>query len=437
MTTVQEVRDEIMGAFSAFRDSNDQRLAEIERNGQASGETRAAVERANADIERLQNELDELTSAAARLDEIETRLNRPGAGGRGAQLSDERVERYAAWESTVKGQKVDPAHVDFDAIAAYNRAFDDYARHGAMASLESMRVLNEMSVGSNPDGGYWVDPDTSGRLASFLHETSPIRGLASVQVVDGDALEGNVELGEAGFGWVGEQEERGETGTPQIHEWRIPLTEMYAQPYATQRLLDMTRMDVGAWLEGSVRRRFGRGEASAFVAGDGVKRPRGFLTYPAGVPGETTATWPRIEQVNSGNASSLTSDGILDLVYAMKDEYHDGAVLGFSRTTEREVRQLKDGQGNYLWQPDFQQGPVARLVGFPVVAMADMPDIAANALAIVFANFGEAYQIVDRGGIRVLRDPYTTKGKVKFYTTRYVGGGIRNFEAIKLQIIAA
>ena len=159
------------------------------------------------------------------------------------------------------------------------------------------------------------------------------------------------------------------------------------------------------------------------------------MTYTSGVPSATA--WNQIEQVVSGGASSLTANGLIDLVFALKSVYRAGAVFGMTRTTEREVRQLVDGQNNYLWQPDFRQRTAASLLGFPVVEMPDVAEIAANALAIVFGNLREAYQIVDRGGIRVLRDPYTTKGYVKFYTTKRVGGGVTNFEALKIQKVSA
>ena len=436
-----ETLTELQEAFAAFRQHNDQRLDEIERTGRATAATAAAAERANAEIERIQNLIDEhareRAELQARVDEVETRLNRPLAGrGSRPQISDERMERYAAWQSVVTRQEVDPAHVDLELITSYRDAFRDYLR--GRPSQGSLEVLNELQVGSDPDGGHFVDPDTNGRMVEFIHQTSPVRRLASVQAIESaDALEGTVELGEAGAGWVGEQDPRPETATPQVFEWRVPLREQYAEPRATQRVIDQARLDVSGWLLGRVQRRFARLEGTAFTLGNGVKQPRGYATYPAGVPGETEQTWPRIEQVVSGAAATVAGDGLLDLVYALKEEYREGAVFGMSRTTEREVRQLKDGQDNYLWQPDFQQLGAARLIGYPIATMPDLPAVAAGAVPIVFGHFGEAYQIVDSVlGMRVLRDPYTTKGKVKFYTTRYVGGDVINFEALKLQVIS-
>lgn len=434
-----DIVNELEREWHAFKAANDERLAEIERYGQATAETSAKVDRINSALSELQGKLDEQHAAQGqRLDEIENRLNRPGAGaGRIGRVSDEDLVVYAAWQGAVQGCEIDPGAVDLELVAHYTIAFRDYVRHGARADAKHLQVLNELSVGSDADGGYWVSPDLSGMVATLVRETSPIRQHASVQEISTDALEGDLDLDEAGTGgWVGENATRsGDTSTPTIGTWRIPVHEQYAEPRATQKLLDDARVNVEAWLGNKVADRFARDENSAFVTGDGVTRPRGFTTYTAGTP--TASAWDRIEQIVSGSASALTPDGLVDLVFALKSVYRPGSIFGMTRTTEREVRQLKDGQSNYLWQPDFTQTSTARLLGFPVVEMPDLAEIAANALPIVFGNLKRVYQVVDRGGLRVLRDPYTIKGKVKFYSTKRVGGGVVNFEAIKLQKVSA
>lgn len=435
----QEIIEQLQREWKAFKDANDARLAEIEKHGTASAETTQKVERANAAIASLQAKFDaSLAAQTQRLDEIEDRLNRPLAGGRpGLRLKDEQIEAYARWQGAVQRKEVDPAHVDLEFCRNYTTAFRDWARHGHGAEAKHLQLLNEMSVGSDADGGFWVSPDMSGRMVEFVYETSPVRRLAAVQEISTDALEGDYDLNEAGTGgWVGETETRaGDTATPGVGGWRIPVHEQYAEPRATQKLLDDARIDVEAWLAGKVAAKFGREENTAFVSGNGVARPRGFLTYTAGTP--SAAAFDRVRQVNSGAAAALTSDGLVDLVFALKSIYRLGARFGMNRTTEAAVRKLKDGQNNYLWQPDFTQRASASLLGFPIEEMPDMPDVAAGNLPVVFANFAEAYQIVDRAGIRVLRDPYTTKGRVKFYTTKRVGGGVVGFEAILLQKVSA
>lgn len=434
------IAEQIQQEWSEFKRVNDRRLAEIEKYGEASAETREMVDRANAAITELQAEIaTEFKNYVQRIDELEERWNRAMmAGLPGSHVRDEQRIVYARWQSRVQGKVVEPNEVDLELIRNYTKAFRDWVRNGDRAESTSLRLLNELSVGSDADGGYWVSPDTTGRVAELVYESSPIRQISAVQVISTDALEGTLDLDEADFGWVGETESRPETDTPQVGTWRIPVHEQYAEPRATQKLLDDAMIDVEAWLSGKVSNRFARGEAAAFVSGDGVERPRGFLTYTAGTPSATT--WDRIQQVNIGATASTiddaSADKFIDLVFSLKAAYRAGAVFGMTRLTEAEVRKIKDGQGNYLWQPDFTQRTSATLLGFPVVEMADMPEIAADALSVVFGNFREGYQIVDRQGIRVLRDPFTTKGRVKFYSTRRVGGGVVNFEALKIGKVA-
>ncbi len=434
--TMQAIED-LKTAFEQFKRLNDEKLGEIEQGGSASAASLAAVNTANAAITEAQNRLTQQTDKTEqRLVEVEDRLTRDRMGGLGQKVSDETLLGYANWQSVITGRHVDPAGVDLDVVRNYSRSFQDWFRHGQNSSPEALRILNEMSVGSDSDGGYWVDPDTNGRVATLVYESSPIRQFAGVQEISTDALEGTVDLDEASTGgWMAENATRsGNTGTPEIGTWRIPVHEQYAEPRATQKLLDDALIDVGAWLGGKVASKFRRDENTAFATGSGITQPRGFMTYDAGTP--SAADWQKIEQVVSGNASTLLADGLVDLIFALKRAYRQGSVFGMNRTTEREVRQLKDGNSNYLWQPDFQQRSSASLLGFPVVEMADLADIAANALPIVFGNLGASYQIVDRTGIRVLRDPYTTKGYVKFYTTKRTGGDVINTEAIKIQKVS-
>lgn len=432
----ESIAEQIQREWREFREVNDRRLAEVEKHGQATTETQAQVDRANQAITDLQTELsNKITNQDKRVEELEERWHRTMLmGSPGEPVRDEQRVAYASWQSMVQGKPVDPAHVDMELVRNYQTAFRDYMRHGNQADADNLRFLNSMSVGSDADGGYWVDPDTSGRIAQLVYETSPVRQVANVQTVSTDALEGTVDLGEAGSGWVGETESRSETDTPTIGRWRIEVHEQYAEPRSTQKLLDDAMVNVEEWLSGKVVSRFTRQENAAFVDGNGVHRPRGFLTYTAGTPSATT--WDVIEQVNSGASAALDADGLIDLVFSLKSVYRQGAVFGMNRLTEAAVRKLTDGQDNYLWQPDFQERASARLLGHPIIEMPDMPDVDSNALPVVFGNFTEAYQIVDRMGVRVLRDPYTTKGWVKFYSTKRVGGGVVNFEAIKIQKIS-
>jgi HK97 family phage major capsid protein len=429
--TNQELIDSIRSDWEQFKAANDAREAEIKRFGAATAETTAKVERINAAIEANQAALTQ------RIDDLETRLNRPLAGGgRTVRADDKLMQVYARWQSTVQQRAVDPGQVDMDLIQNYTVSFRDWMRHGDRAESKNLRLLNEMSVASAPDGGYFVSPDTSGRIETMVYESSPIRQLASVQTISSESLEGINDLDEAGASWVGETQARaGNTDTPQVALWKIPVHEQYAEPRATQKLLDDSSVDVEGWLAGKVTAKFARSEATAFVTGSGILQPRGFTTYTAGTP--TAALWDRVQQVATGAAAALTADGLIDLVFSLKSAYAAGSVFGMARLTEATVRKFKDGEGNYMWQPNFGLRTSGTLLGFPIVEMADMAAVAAGTLPIVFGNLRAAYQIVDRFGVRVLRDPYTTKGYVKFYTTKRVGGGVTGFEAIKLQVVSA
>ena len=270
----------------------------------------------------------------------------------------------------------------------------------------------------------------SNRIITQVFESSPIRQLATVETISTDALEVPNDLGEAAAGWVGEQEARPETATPQTGVLRIPAHEMYAQPKATQKLLEDASINVETWLSNKISDKFGRLEATAFMVGTGVKMPRGLLTYPAG-----TANPGQIEQIHSGDANFLTADSLIRISFSVKEPYMANARFLMQRSAVASVMLLKDAQQRYLWQPSYMASQPASLVGYPIAWAADMPAIAAGATPIAFGDFRQAYTIVDRLGISTLRDPFTAKPFVLFYTRRRVGGDVVNFEAYKLLLI--
>lgn len=409
-------------AFEAFKDSNDQRLKEISRTGAADALTEIKVNRLNAEIERA---LDAAAAAQKRMDRVETALGRPASGAPGSETAE--AEIFAAERKGRFG-----GEMDLSAYRQYKKAFQQYLRkNNAGSGADEVKAL---SVGSDPDGGFAVTPDMSGRIISLIQETSPVRKVANVVTIGSDALEGVNDLNEASSGWIGETEDRGETASPKIGEWRIPVHEQYAEPRATQKLLDDALFDIEGYLAGKIAARLARMENAAFVNGNGSKKPRGFLTYPAGQP--SASTFGVIEQLPTGGAGAFAAsnpgDALINLVYSLKAPYRENAVFMMKRATLAEVRKLKDGQGNYLWQPDFQSKKGGALLGFEAVEAEDMPAIGPGSLSIAFGDFKAGYQIVDRQGLRVLRDSFTAKPYVKFYTTKRVGGDVVNFEAIKL-----
>jgi len=283
-----------------------------------------------------------------------------------------------------------------------------------------------LSVQSDPDGGYLVLPEMSAEIVKKVFESSPIRQLASVQQISSDSLEIIEDLDEVGAGWATETGSRSETSTAEINKLVIAVHEMYAKPKASQKILDDASINMESWLADKVAEKFARTEATAFVSGDGINKPRGILSYAAGT------AFNQVEQVNTGAAAAITADGVINLAYSLKSAYKQGAVWLMKRATLASVRLLKDAQDQYLWQPGIAAGQPDMLLGYPVFEADDVPAEGAGNLCMVFGNIQAAYQIVDRFGIRTLRDPYSSKPYIEFYTTKRVGGGVKNFEAVKI-----
>ncbi|HJY21665.1 MAG TPA: phage major capsid protein, partial [Hanamia sp.] len=303
-------------------------------------------------------------------------------------------------------------------------------------STDEKNILIEHSKSMNSftgtDGGYAVMPELDRAIVQLVRETSPIRQYAEVMSIGTDRLVEPYEGDDFASGWVGELEDRTDTDNGKLKEIAWDIHEQYAMPQVSQKLLDDAYFDIENYVINKLAGKFARAENTAFVTGDGIKKPRGFLTYTDGTSG-----FEQIEQIPSGGASTVTANGLIDLVESMKAPFLSGAVFMLKRSTVKDIRKLIDGNGNYLWGMGLNGGTSPDLLGYPIVRADDMPAVQAGALAIVFANFREAYRIVDRFGTRLLRDPYTKKGFVKLYTTKRVGGGVRNFDAIKIQDIAA
>ncbi|MBA4270142.1 MAG: phage major capsid protein, partial [Methylobacterium sp.] len=234
-------------------------------------------------------------------------------------------------------------------------------------------------------------------------------------------------------GWVGETAARPQTSSPTLAELSFPAMELYAMPAATQTLLDDAIVNIDQWIAEEVESAFAEQEGAAFVSGDGIDKPKGFLAYP--MVAEASWNWGSIGVLNTGVAGAFAtanpSDILVDLVYALKAGYRQNASFVMNRKTQGAVRKFKDSTGQYLWQPPASIGAPATLMGFPLVEAETMPDMANNAIALAFGDFRRGYLVVDRAGVRILRDPYSAKPYVLFYTTKRVGGGVQDFAAIK------
>jgi len=278
-----------------------------------------------------------------------------------------------------------------------------------------------------------VPDETETAINGSLRDISPIRAIAGVRQVSGTVLKKPFAVAGAATGWVGESAPRTETGSPTLAELSFPTMELYAMPSATQSLLDDAAIDIDQWIADEVRTAFAEQEGAAFVTGDGINKPTGFMSVST--VDNASWSWGNIGTVPTGVAgdfpASEPADVLIDLVYALKSGYRANGHFVMNRATQSAVRKLKDGAGNYLWQPAHAPGQAPTLMGYAIAEAEDMPDMAADANAIAFGDFRRGYLIVDPVGIRVLRDPYSAKPYVMFYTTKRVGGGVQDFDAIK------
>lgn len=411
--------------FEAFKAADAERDAEVKKFGAELPETKAKIDKIEADMVKLQETADQAVLASKRRERVVT-----DADGNAVDL-DAKAHKWALEAKQYTGTDA-PDGFNADAVAEYRKSFLSLIRKNFDAARLSDQERKTLSVGEDTSGGFFVYPDLSGRIVSKVFETSPMRAYASVQAIGTDALEGYFDNDEVGFGWVSELEARPATDTPVIGKWRIPVHEMYAMPEASQNILDDAIMDMEAWLNGKIADKFSRAENAAFVAGNGAGKPRGYLDYPDG-----TDLTNSIEHVDTGVNGAFAAapnggDALIEALYGLKAEYRANASWFMNRTTARLTRKLKDSDGAYIWSPGIAAGQPATLLGYPVASFEDMPNPATGSLSIAVGDMRRAYQIVDRIGIRMLRDPYTSKGRVKFYATKRTGGDMINGEALKV-----
>ena len=313
---------------------------------------------------------------------------------------------------------------------------DNYLRKG----LESVELKSFTAINGEA-GGYACPREIDERIDATLRTISPIRAVANVVKVGSSGYRKLVTSGGTPSGWVAETDARTETATPAFHEIVPSFGELYANPAASQAMLDDAAFDVEAWLAGEIATEFARAEGQAFVAGNGVNKPKGFLTYTTTNENDAARAFGSIQYVAAGAAGNFAAsnpqDRLIDLVQSLRAPYRQNAVFVMNAATLAVIRKFKTNDGAFLWQPGLTEGQADRLLGYPVIESEDMPDIAANALAIAFGNFQAGYLIAERQETAILRDPFTHKPFVHFYAVKRVGGGVSNSEAIKLMKFAA
>ena len=312
-------------------------------------------------------------------------------------------------------------------------AFGAFVRTGATVEMKAFTGV------TGDSGGFAVPREIDAAIDALLKGISPIRQIANVVRVGTAGYRKLVTTGGTPSGWASETGPRPETATPVFQEVAPPMGELYANPSASQAMLDDAAFDVEEWLAGEIAQEFARAEGAAFVGGSGVNRPKGFLTYPTSANGDSARAFGTVQHLATGSATDLGTgvpERLLDLVHALRSPYRQGACFVMNAATVARIRKLKTGDGAFLWQPSMVAGQPATLLGYPVVEAEDMPDVAANTLPIAFGNFRAAYLVAERAETAILRDPYTNKPFVGFYATKRVGGALVNSEAVKLVKVA-
>lgn len=411
---IKKALDGFMSTLDQFMKKTDDELGQMKKS--MDGKTADVVTK--DEVKKL---TDALTEQKKMVELLRLENARPivtGADGTKSMLTEEQVE--------------------------HKKQFDRWFRKGYES--DELRAIEQktLSVGTDPDGGYTVPVQMETAIDRVISEISPMRSICRVIPVSTATYKKRVSMGGASSGWVGEQQSRPNTNTPTLDELEYPVMELYSNPAATQSILDDSAINIEQWLADEVSLEFAQQEGAAFVNGNGAKKPRGFLSYTT--VDNDSWEWGKLGYVATGVAGDWADsstdpgaeqDNLIDLVYSLKPAFRANARFTCNRKTVSSLMKLRDGDGRLLWSSGLQAGQPDRVLGYPITEMEDMPDIGANEFALAFGDFRRGYLIVDRIGVRVLRDPFSAKPYIQFYTTKRVGGGIGHFEAIKLLKFAA
>ncbi|EJD6119999.1 TPA: phage major capsid protein [Escherichia coli] len=388
---VEQVAQELQAKFDAFKEKNDKRLEAVE---QEKGKLAGEIETLNGKL----SELDELKSA---LEEELKQVKRPAGGPQSKAASEHKT------------------------------AFIGFMRKGKDDGLRELE-RKALQVGVDEDGGYAVPEELDRTILNLLKDEVVMRQEATTITVGGANYKKLVNLGGTASGWVGETDARPETDASKLGQIEPFMGEIYGNPQATQTMLDDAFFNVEDWINSELAIEFAEQEEIAFTSGNGTKKPKGFLAYASTLDPDKTRAFGTLQHILSGAAAGVTADAIIKLVYTLRKVHRNGAKFMMNNNSLFAIRILKDSEGNYLWRPGLELGQPSSLAGYGVAENEQMPDIAADAKAIAFGNFKRGYTIVDRIGTRILRDPYTKKPFVGFYTTKRTGGMLVDSQAIKL-----
>lgn len=388
---IENVASELKGTFAEFKEKNDARLDAIDAEKGKLADS----------VDSLNEKLGELDSLKSDLESLMKKQNRPGSTEQGSE--------------------------------EYKSAFGAFVRKGDSSELET----KDVNVGTDSDGGFAVPEELDRNILQLERDMSPMRQLCNVITVGTDEYKRLVNLGGTASGWVGETDARPKTGSPTLAQITAHMGEIYANPAATQRSLDDTFFNVEAWIEEELAREFSEQENLAFLSGDGSNKPKGLMAYTMSADDDSSRTFGQFQYKMTESSGEFGGDDLINLVYALKQAYRRNASWMCNGMTLAKARLLKDAQNNYLWQPGLQADQPSLLLGRPVAENEDMPGVAANSNALAFGDFNRGYTIVDRIGTRMLRDPYTNKPNVQFYTTRRTGGMATDTQAVKFLRVKA
>lgn len=425
--TVAEAIDKIGNAFAEYKKTNDERIEAI-KAGKGTAEL-------DAKLKRIDDSIDSMSEMKNKLEKMETKLSRPGAGGSSsgdnAETPEVREYRSALNSWIRKSNDVDREATLKDAVRAI------VAKSGA-GELEQRAAQVITSTGSA--GGFALPEIIERQIARLTADISPIRQIATVRTVGSPDYKELVDIGGAAFEWVGETDTRNQTNTPDLYEVAPTFGMASAKPQASEESLDDLFFDVENWLIESAAEAIAVGEGAAYVSGNGVKKPTGFLAGPAPVAtDDKTRAFGTLQFYASGQAAAMPSDPdvFLDMVYGLRARYRNNARWVTAKAVLASMRKYKDANGQYLWQPALAAGQPATFHGYAITEAEDMPAVVANSFPLAFGDFKEGYLITDRVGMRITRDEITQPGFVKFYVRKRTGGKLRNTQAIKLLKIAA
>jgi HK97 family phage major capsid protein len=420
--------DKIAEAFEEYKRTNDQRLAEIKAKGSADPLLEEKLRKVDA-------ELVQLGDMKTKIEQLDTKLARPGVLAAGAGEQRESPEALA-YKQAFYGWIRNPADPERRTALQQRAKALQKVEAKAFGGDDGFETRSTQTViGTGSAGGFALPEVIERAIARLSVDISPIRQIATVRMVGSPDYKELFDVNGAAFEWVGEASTRSQTNTPDLAEVAPTFGMASAKPQASEESLDDLFFDVENWLISSAAEAMAQGEGAAHVGGNGTNKPTGFLAGPTPVTTtDASRAFGTLQYVASGQAAALptSADTFLDLVYSLRARYRSNARWVTSRLVLAAMRKYKDSTGQYLWQPSLSQSQPESFMGYPVTEAEDMPAVAANSFSLAFGDFKEGYLIADRVGMRITRDEITTPGFVKFYVRKRTGGKLRNTQAIKL-----